>query len=397
MCSSDLLILKPLEDLHIVGPILVVIDALDESGDTTARGGLHTFLATNLSKLPSNFRVLITSRPEDGIQSAFDKAPSARIKYMDDFQLAALTDDDILTYLQSLLPSEEFQKHGVALMRKAEGLFQWAAVAGGFILDPPECFAYSKKECINHLLKLTNDRDGQDPLDELYKEVLEGYITHRRARLLFRSVVGQLITALEPLSIRSLATLRGHASNDNDDAASVTTMLRRLGSLFSNVTSPDGTLPIVPLHTSFRDFLISEEKSGDFFIVPRDAHYGLAHSCLGLVLRDLRFNICDIESSYLANKDIQDLGARISKHLPPALSYACRFYDDHLKHLGFETDLFHKLRAFFETKFLFWLEALSLTGDMRLALPALSCVNAWLASGRRVSMNTSSVSQANNL
>src|SRR6266702_4036372 len=35
------LILEPLKDLHIVGPILVVIDALDESGDATGRNGLH--------------------------------------------------------------------------------------------------------------------------------------------------------------------------------------------------------------------------------------------------------------------------------------------------------------------------------------------------------------------
>ncbi|KAF8260405.1 hypothetical protein EI94DRAFT_904934 [Lactarius quietus] len=33
------LILEPLEDLHIVGPILVVIDALDESGNATGRTG----------------------------------------------------------------------------------------------------------------------------------------------------------------------------------------------------------------------------------------------------------------------------------------------------------------------------------------------------------------------
>ncbi len=389
------LVLEPLKDLHVVGPILVVIDALDESGDTTGRNGLHTFLAKNLSKLPSNFRVVITSRPEDGIQSAFDGAPSARIKYMNDSELATRTDDDILTYLQRLLPSDEFEKHGVALVRKAEGLFQWAAVAGGFILDPPECFAFSKKECISHLLKLTTDGDGRDPLDELYREVLEGYITHRKARVLFRSVVGQLITAFEPLSIRSLTTLRGYASNDNDDADSVVTMLRRLGSLFSNVDPPDCTLPIVPLHTSFRDFLINKEKSGDFSIVLRDAHHGLAHSCLGLVLRDLRFNICNIESSYLANKDIQDLEARVAKHLPPALLYACRFYDDHLEHLVFETDLFFKLRSFFETKFLFWLEALSLTSNVHLALPALSSVGVWLASGRSVSLNISSVRHAN--
>ncbi len=381
------LILEPLKDLHIVGPILVVIDALDESGDLTGGNGLHKFLAKNLSRLPSNFRVLITSRPENGIQSAFDGAPSARIKYMNDSQLAARTDDDILTFLQNLLPSDEFEKHGVALARKAEGLFQWAAVAGRFILDPPECFGFSKKRCINHLLKLTTDRDRQDPLDDLYKEVLEGYFTHPETRLLFRSVVGQLITAFEPLSIRSLTTLRGHASNDNDDADSVVTMLRRLGSLFSNVSSPGGTLPIVPLHTSFRDFLINKERSGDFSIVLRDAHYGLAHSCLGLVLRDLRFNVCNIESSYLANKDIQGLEARVAKHLPPALLYACRFYGDHLEHLDFETDLFCKLRAFFETKFLFWLEALSLTTNVHLALRALSSVNVWLASGRSVSLN----------
>ncbi len=173
-------------------------------------------------------------------------------------------------------------------------------------------------------------------------------------------------------------------------------MLRSLGSLFSNVNSPDGTLPIVPLHTSFRDFLTNEEKSGDFSIALRDAHYEMAHSCLGLVLRDLRFNICNIESSYLANKDIQGLDAHVTKHLPPALLYACRFYDDHLEHLHFETDLFCKLRAFFETKFLFWLEVLSLTSNVDLALPALSSVNVWLAFGRSVSLNISSVRQANN-
>ncbi len=390
------LILKPLEDLHIIGPTLVVIDALDESGDTTGRNGLHTFLAKNLFKLPSNFRVLITSRPEDGIQSAFDGAPSVRIKYMDDSELAARTDDDILTFLRNLLPSDEFEKHGVALARKAEGLFQWAAVAGRFILDPPDCFGFSKKRCINYLLKPTTDRDRQDPLDDLYKEVLEGYITDRETRLLFRSVVGQLITAFEPLSIRSLTALRGYASNDNDDADNVVTMLRRLGSLFSNVNSPDGTLPIVPLHTSFRDFLMNKEKSGNFSIVLLDAHYGLVHSCLGLLLRDLRFNICNIESSYLANKDIQGLEARVVEHLPLALLYACRLWDDHLEYLDFETDLFDKLWAFFETKFLFWLEALSLTSNVRLALPALSLLNVWLASGQGVSITVDSMRQADN-
>lgn len=78
------LILEPLKGLHVVVPILVVIDALDESGDSTGEDGLHIFLAKNLSELPSNFRVLITSRPELGIVSAFSAATSVIIKDMND-------------------------------------------------------------------------------------------------------------------------------------------------------------------------------------------------------------------------------------------------------------------------------------------------------------------------
>jgi hypothetical protein len=390
------LILEPLKDLHIVGPIVVVIDALDESGDATGRTGLHTFLAKNLIKLPSNFRVLITSRPEDGIEPALVGAPSVRIRHMKDSELAAKTHDDIIVFLQERLPSDAFRNYGDALALKAEGLFQWAAVASRFILDPPGRFGYSKKKCINHLLKPGTNRDGQGPLDELYKEVLEGYFTDQEARLLFRSVVGQLITSIEPLCIRSLTTLRRHVDagaaddddddHDDDDGGAVLILLRRLGSLLSNVYSSDENLPIIPLHTSFRDFLTNQEKSGEFWVDLHDAHRQLAHSCLGLLLNNLKFNICNLETSYLANKDVADLKSRIDEHIPPALFYACLFWDDHLEHIGFETDLYGKLRTFFEMKLLFWLEALSLMNNMGLALAACSALSVWLASVQGVSI-----------
>jgi len=111
------------------------------------------------------------------------------------------------------------------------------------------------------------------------------------------------------------------------------------------------------------------------------------------VLHDLKFNICSLESSYLANSDVQDLKSRIAKHILAVLLYACQYWDDHLVHLGFETDLFDKLQAFFEKKFLFWLEVLSLTSNMRLALPALLSLNLWLASADCVSITVDSVSQ----
>jgi hypothetical protein len=376
------LIREPLKDLHIVGPIFVVIDALDESGDATGDSGLHKFLAKNLSSLPSNFRVLITSRPEDGIESAFLAAESVIIKHMNDPDLAATTHDDILTFLRNMLLSYGLEQESEALARRSEGLFQWAAVACGYILEPKP--VRSRKGRIQHLLNTATD--GQDPLTELYKGVLREYFSDEEAQSLFCSVVGRLLAAFEPLSIRSLTTLQRYTFDDNDDDPnSVVETLRYLGSLLSNVTSSDDTLPIVPLHTSFRDFVTNKEKSDVFYVDLHVAHRQLAHSCVGLMLNDLRFNICNLESSYLANKDVRDLDVRIAKYLPPALSYACRLWDDHMEHIDFNSDIFAKLQTFFEKKFLFWLEALSLISGVGLASAALSTLSTWLAPDHCVS------------
>ncbi len=393
------LILEPLKDVHIIGPILVVIDALDESGDATSGTGLHAFLAKNLNRLPSNFRVVITSRPEQAIVSALIEAQSVKIKYMDDTELAADTHGDILAFFQQRLPSNQFKQYVAALAVKAEGLFQWAAVASELILDPPARFHFSKEKCIKHLSEPSTDRHGLDLLDGLYKDVLEGYFTDQDSRDLFHSVVGQLITSIEPLSVRSFIPLRRHASYDEDSDATVTGILSRLGSLLSHVNSSDKTLPIIPLHTSFRDFLTNKDKSGDFYVGVRDAHHELAHSCLNLVLDPrygLKFNICKLETSYLANDDVENLNTRVDEHISPALLYACRFWDDHLKHTDFKMDLFRKVETFFKEKFLFWLEALSLTRIIGLAPSAFANLNMWLASSQGVSTTAGPMRNANN-
>src|SRR5205807_10203390 len=82
------LLREPLENLHFIGPIFIIIDALDESGDFH----LQSFLATRLSELPSNFRILITSRPEPNIVNAFKAASSIERMDMDNSVLAAGVD-----------------------------------------------------------------------------------------------------------------------------------------------------------------------------------------------------------------------------------------------------------------------------------------------------------------
>ena len=125
------LLLEPLKNLPLPGPILIVIDALDESGDATGKNGLHSFLSEHLVELPSEFRIFITSRPEDGIEHAFAGASCADTLYMDNAKFGATTEQDIGLYLQTELPADVFKDNGDKLAKASEGLFQWAAVACG--------------------------------------------------------------------------------------------------------------------------------------------------------------------------------------------------------------------------------------------------------------------------
>ena len=148
------------------------MDGLDESGDTISKNGLHAFLAQRLIDLPPNFRILITSRPEDGIEAAFVSAQSVHTLYMDDAQLAANTEQDIGVYLRSELPEDVFKDHGGKLAKASEGLFQWAAVACGFI-NSTASLGLSDNDCVRRLLGHSRGLGGEGLLDNLYAEVLQ--------------------------------------------------------------------------------------------------------------------------------------------------------------------------------------------------------------------------------
>jgi hypothetical protein len=88
------------DNLH--GPIVIVIDALDESGTIEERGGLLEVLASKLKELPPNFRVIITSRPDQDIQSALVGDSDILVKKMDSIPPQS-TANDIATYVSNRL------------------------------------------------------------------------------------------------------------------------------------------------------------------------------------------------------------------------------------------------------------------------------------------------------
>lgn len=397
------LLLEPLETVgDTKTPDLIVIDALDESGDPKK---LAAFLSRSLIRLPSNFRVLITSRSETDIEICFPNVQEQRllpyeILQMDDPKLAAKIEDDIRLYFQEYLTTDMFKEHGEELVKKAEGLFQWAAVACRYINDPPA--GYTDNDCLRGLL---GREEGDKPytqelqstkLYKLYDEVLSGYFTSNITRPRFRSVMGQLLGAFEPLSINTLTGLRRFMPGDDRDRdnQSVLAVVKFMGSLLSNVTSSNRDLLVVPLHSSFRDFLTDETNKHSLSVDLVAAHKELTHACLDLMLHPsdgLKFNICHLESSCLPNSKVEDLQSRIDKYVSTSLFYACRFWEDHLECVPFDKTILDKLERFFSTNFLFWLEVLSVTKTIPLAVQAMTLLAKWLQPGLHVNeVNASS-------
>ena len=72
----------------------------------------------------------------------------------------------------------------------------------------------------------------------------------------------------------------------------------------------------------------------------------------------------------VTNLEVTDLKERTWEHIGQALEYACRSWHKHL--IGtIPTHVAPVLRKFLETKFLFWLEVLSVLGAAREAVDAL--------------------------
>ncbi|KAF8465463.1 WD40-repeat-containing domain protein [Gautieria morchelliformis] len=91
----------------------------------------------------------------------------------------------------------------------------------------------------------------------------------------------------------------------------------------------------------------------------------------------LCFNICQLETSRLHNDDIVDLATWTKKYISPQLSYSCHFWADHVHATTLTPGIGAKVKVFFETKLLYWLEALSLIEKVFDALAKLWSIRDW--------------------
>ncbi|KAJ7208649.1 WD40-repeat-containing domain protein, partial [Mycena pura] len=360
------LLLDPLNAILANCNIIVILDALDECSDDEWRRTLVSLIANDFSRLPRNIRFFITSRRNRDISAPFGSKSHITELSLD------ISDDqtkaDILLYLdhrfkgiraeQNIQNDRWPESHTMeSLAKYAGGLFIWAATACSLIRD-----AYDPDDMLMNLL--AKDSDVANNLDGLYTVALgtsgkwnDGHFVRKAP-----AVLAVVILARVPLTDKSMDLLLGY--QDGESAK----ILSQLGCVIQWAPNQ----PTRSLHASFADYLTDPKHIGTqpWFVDSALGHRYLALGCLEVLRKQLKFNICGLESSYVLNSELEDLNTRIQQFISPELSYASQFWTTHLDNVEVAEDtdpLLVAVNNCFPGHFLYWLEVLSLLGHVNIA------------------------------
>jgi len=373
----------------IVGPLkatriqtLIIIDAIDECKDEEPASAILSIVSRYVHEIPG-VKFFITGRPEPRIHSGFRLEPLRAITEVlkpHDIEHPS-ADGDIKLFLRTRLSAITKTRNGCdfteewpssadieILSKKAAGLFIYASVVVKFV----ESESHTPTAKLSLITSLP-----QSTTDALYTQILEqafsgAHADDKEFYRHFRSVVGATLLIFNPLPVDALSGLM-----KVPDISTTLCPLHPL--LLVPKTEAD---PIRVFHKSFPDFLTDPGrcKNERFFIKPSVHHQEILLSCLGLMKERLRKNICDLDN-HLSLNDVNDLPARRKTHIGDDLEYACRFWTRHLLEIpsnSHNIEEVHKaIDEFFTTRLLYWIEVLTIIGNLNVGVYAINDVCKW--------------------
>ena len=359
---------------------VIIIDALDECEDEGPASAILSVLGRLVPEIPK-VKFFLTGRPEPRISRGF-RLPLLT-KVTDTFILHGIKPDQVNSDIQLFLENSFRVWPGLddwptkeqldELCKQAAGLFVYAAATVKFITNGQ----WGPKKQLNLLLDSKKiGADEWESLDSLYTSILQQAFTSCKPEyyVTVRSILSAVVLAANPLSPSTIAELLGF------DAEDVSHLLSLVNSL---LILQDGDHPVRPFHKSFPDFITDPDRCTNqkFYVSPPQCHSDLLAACLNLMNQTLVKNMCQLPDA-VANSDVKNLKEMIEEHITPALQYACVSWYTHLIDVHMVPDYISKitstLHKFLETKFLFWLEVLSVLGATRNAVDALQVTKVWL-------------------
>jgi hypothetical protein len=354
--------------------LVFVIDAFDECGNSRSRPALLRFLTDAAARAPW-LKIIITSRPEVDIQHFFDRLTHwTHLRYdlatdqeaSHDLRIFARSSFDWVAsrwHIPMPWPDESLVDR---IVSRSNGLFIFVntlVLALEQCSDPREYLEAASEGSAGA---------GLEALYELYSSILKSRIEHHKAE--FRRVMGVLLAAApyRALCEETIAELAGVKPN---------LVKKWVDDLMPLLYRDEGTNTRIRVrHLSIADFLVSDRCPSDYQINLEDANVQLGIACLQTMIYQLRFNICRLEDSRLANADVKDLPPRITENISDSLQYSSLYWSNHLCFASDNGDLrvWGSLAKFFEGLCpLFWIEVLSILGMVPMGAPNIRRVIAW--------------------
>ncbi|CUA73443.1 putative WD repeat-containing protein alr2800 [Nostoc sp, PCC 7120] [Rhizoctonia solani] len=361
------LLRDPLQEAkHIIpGNLVIVIDDLHECEDLDGVETLYLLLRY-VNEL--HIKVVVTSRPVLEIyrfmrQYVYDEPVPRVIQHeMDPFS----AEGDIKLYLReklSFMSPTDSQIEQLA--QHANYLFLHAALLVRYILgkrlgDP--CQRLQK-------LLLWISESTEEPaykMDVLYRQILKLALEKTQMEenetndvmIILRTV----LLAQEPISVETIAVLTGL-----EDSLRVRFALQPLQIL---LVRPEGTTLVLIRDTSFSNFLLSPERSGQYSFDVAEHSRLLMEGCFKVMKRQLQFNLCELVSSFVPDKQVNDIQERIEQKISVTLAYVCCFWADHFVN-STTYNVLAILDDFLSNHLLFWAEVLNLRQELSIGVAAL--------------------------
>jgi len=203
---------------------------------------------------------------------------------------------------------------------------------------------------------------GSESLYSLYSGIVKA---HSEITGFWRMIAVITTAQYRPLrkaAIAELAEVKPHF---------VERLVNDLSSLLYRDECSNGAIRV--RHLSISEFFASNRC--DYQVDLRTAHVLQGVACLRTMVKQLRFNICKLEDSRLANTDIKDLPLRIAQNISDPLQYSSLYWSTHLRATPGKTQsdvILGSLKEFFEGLYpLFWMEVLSVMGMISVGTPSL--------------------------
>lgn len=272
---------------HAEPQYLIIIDAFDEIDDTGGSDFLCDLLdAINAHKL-RGLKFFATSRPSQDLLTHLEGLASKQLCRLENVPIEE-AQTDITTYVDAKLPKigNDERKE---LVVQAAGLFIYAATVVKHLVTHQPIEQQSLLKTLlatpDPMQRPTSPPSMTRRLDKLYHQILmEAFGDIDKNLVTKRKQI--LHTFLCTAERTSTSIVAGLLHNDDSSTEIADDVLSRLHAVL--YTKED---QVLWYHTSFRNFLLDQTRSGDFLCDEPAHHQRLTKFCFRVMGTGLRFNI----------------------------------------------------------------------------------------------------------